>query len=297
MSTPSLPAASSTATSACSRRSKSMRTLNDHRIETDGAARGRDLDQRGGHALHAGHDGLRRVRRRLRRRVHPRADATSTARPCGDELARIGYAGDAPMGGAASARVRRLLRGAHRAGPGARGRRAYRSASSPARWASAGTTSSSTGMDAHAGPTPMALRRDAAARRRARDRGGQPDRARRSAATAAARSAFVQVKPNSRNVIPGFAQLSVDFRHPTAEGLARMDAGARARPRATSRARGGVRDRRRAAGRASPPCAFDAGCVGLVRDAARRLGLPHMDIVSGAGHDAVHVARGRRRRR
>ena len=35
---------------------------------------------------------------------------------------------------------------------------------------------------------------------------------------------------------------------------------------------------------------FDAGCVGLVRDAARRLGLLHMDIVSGAGHDAVHVA-------
>ena len=41
---------------------------------------------------------------------------------------------------------------------------------------------------------------------------------------------------------------------------------------------------------AFPPCVFDAGCVALVRDAALHLGLPHMDIVSGAGHDAVHVA-------
>jgi len=35
---------------------------------------------------------------------------------------------------------------------------------------------------------------------------------------------------------------------------------------------------------------FDPACVGLVRDAAARLGLSAMEIVSGAGHDAVHVA-------
>jgi N-carbamoyl-L-amino-acid hydrolase len=38
------------------------------------------------------------------------------------------------------------------------------------------------------------------------------------------------------------------------------------------------------------PCVFDKVCVALVRDAAQGLSLPHMDIVSGAGHDAVHVA-------
>jgi N-carbamoyl-L-amino-acid hydrolase len=39
------------------------------------------------------------------------------------------------------------------------------------------------------------------------------------------------------------------------------------------------------------PPALDAGCVALVRDAAARLGLPAREIISGAGHDAVYVAR------
>src|SRR4029078_12240914 len=40
-----------------------------------------------------------------------------------------------------------------------------------------------------------------------------------------------------------------------------------------------------------PPTPFDAAFVGAVRDAAARLGFPHMDIISGAGHDAVYMAR------
>jgi len=40
-----------------------------------------------------------------------------------------------------------------------------------------------------------------------------------------------------------------------------------------------------------PPCHFDPASVGAVRDAAQALGYPHRDIVSGAGHDAVYVAR------
>jgi len=40
-----------------------------------------------------------------------------------------------------------------------------------------------------------------------------------------------------------------------------------------------------------PACDFDTGCVSAVRDAAQTLGLSHMDIVSGAGHDAIYMAR------
>jgi N-carbamoyl-L-amino-acid hydrolase len=40
-----------------------------------------------------------------------------------------------------------------------------------------------------------------------------------------------------------------------------------------------------------PPLAFDAGLVGAVRNSMKQLGYPHMDIVSGAGHDACYVAR------
>ena len=40
-----------------------------------------------------------------------------------------------------------------------------------------------------------------------------------------------------------------------------------------------------------PPCRFDAQCVAAVREGARKGGYPSLDIVSGAGHDAVYVAR------
>jgi len=40
-----------------------------------------------------------------------------------------------------------------------------------------------------------------------------------------------------------------------------------------------------------PPQPFDSELVGLVREAAAKAGLSHQEIVSGAGHDAVYVAR------
>jgi N-carbamoyl-L-amino-acid hydrolase len=40
-----------------------------------------------------------------------------------------------------------------------------------------------------------------------------------------------------------------------------------------------------------PPTPFDKRMVGAVREAAAAQNLPHQDIVSGAGHDAVYMAR------
>ena len=39
------------------------------------------------------------------------------------------------------------------------------------------------------------------------------------------------------------------------------------------------------------PIPFAPRCIDAVREAAQALGLSHMDIVSGAGHDACYVAR------
>ena len=39
------------------------------------------------------------------------------------------------------------------------------------------------------------------------------------------------------------------------------------------------------------PVTFDEGCVTAVRNAAERLGYSHMDIISGAGHDACWINR------
>ena len=40
-----------------------------------------------------------------------------------------------------------------------------------------------------------------------------------------------------------------------------------------------------------PPKPFDAACVDAVRKAAKRLGYSAREITSGAGHDAVYMAR------
>jgi N-carbamoyl-L-amino-acid hydrolase len=43
-------------------------------------------------------------------------------------------------------------------------------------------------------------------------------------------------------------------------------------------------------GQFDPPT-FDEGCVAAVRGAAERLGYSHMNLVSGAGHDACWINR------
>ena len=145
-----------------------------------------------------------------------------------------------------------------------------------------------TGMEAHAGPTPMNLRRDAlqaalplmqAADRIARD----------EAPHARATVGQVLVHPNSRNTIPGRVAFSVDFRHTDDAGLARMDAALRA-------AAAAVESRGRIEVTVTPvvdfpPAPFAGQLVSRVREAARVLGLPQRELVSGAGHDAVYVAR------
>lgn len=145
-----------------------------------------------------------------------------------------------------------------------------------------------TGQEAHAGPTPMRLRRDALQ--------AATGLMQEVVATALAEQpdgrgtvGYVQVYPNSRNVIPGKVVFTVDFRHADDEGLSRMDARLRAACAAVQ-----------AEGRVSvdvqqtvyyPPAHFAPELVAAVRHGAERAGLPHMDIVSGAGHDAVYVAR------
>ena len=145
-----------------------------------------------------------------------------------------------------------------------------------------------TGMEAHAGPTPMATRRDAlvGASRIVEtvNRMGhefQPD--------ACATVGMMQVRPNSRNVIPGEVFLTVDLRHPDDERLAAMDATLRAE--AARIAEGGALDLDLKQILEFPATPFEASCIAAVRDGADRFGYSHRDIVSGAGHDAVYVAK------
>ncbi|HYU11393.1 MAG TPA: M20/M25/M40 family metallo-hydrolase, partial [Stellaceae bacterium] len=100
---------------------------------------------------------------------------------------------------------------------------------------------------------------------------------------------FVQVSPNSRNTIPGRVFFTVDFRHPQDDVLSAMDAELRAacdEAAATQSLEVAVEEFWY-----FPPTPFDRQLVGRVRDSAAAQGYPHQDIISGAGHDAVYMAR------
>jgi len=144
------------------------------------------------------------------------------------------------------------------------------------------------GVESHAGPTPMARRKDAlvgAARLveavHRIGHGYQP--------SACATCGMIDVYPGSRNVIPGRSWVTVDLRHPDATRLEGMG-----------------RDVERAAEDIAaslgltvafekvfsfPVTDFAPHSVAAVRKAAGDLGLSHCDIVSGAGHDAVYMQR------
>ncbi len=145
-----------------------------------------------------------------------------------------------------------------------------------------------TGMEAHAGPTPMALRRDAL-QVSTRIMQEVIEIANRYPPYGRGTVGFVQVHPNSRNVIPGRVKFSVDLRNVDAERLDRMDAELRAYLAQVQQETGLSIELTEVSH--FPPCPFDAGCVDAVQRAAERLGYSHMDAVSGAGHDAVYVAR------
>jgi N-carbamoyl-L-amino-acid hydrolase len=202
----------------------------------------------------------------------------------GAELARIGFAGPEPavgrkVGAYFEAHIEQgpILEAARR--PigvviGAQGQRWYEI--------------TVTGEEAHAGTTPLPRRRDAllgAARMiDAVNRIGQAH-----APDARATVGFVRVSPNSRNTIPGHVFFTVDFRHPEDAVLTQMDAELRsacAELAAAARVEAAVEEFWY-----FPPTPFDPAEVGAVRAAAAAQSYPHQDIISGAGHDAVYMAR------
>ncbi len=145
-----------------------------------------------------------------------------------------------------------------------------------------------TGQEAHAGPTPMALRRDAlqVATQLMQE---VVACAHRHGPHGRGTVGMVQVHPNSRNVIPGRVKFSIDLRNADDALCAAMDADIRAVAAALAE-RSGL-----AIGLQTvshyPAQAFDGACVAAVTQAAQALGLSHMPCVSGAGHDAVYMAR------
>ncbi|GGE25234.1 N-carbamoyl-L-amino-acid hydrolase [Gemmobacter megaterium] len=145
-----------------------------------------------------------------------------------------------------------------------------------------------TGKDAHTGSTPMAMRVNAGlGMARVTERVHQIAMSHQPDAVGAI--GHVQVFPNSRNVIPGKVVFTVDIRTPHQAKLDAMRAEVERAAHAVA-AELGLGCEIEAVGHFDP-VTFDPGLVQVVRGAAERLGYSHMDIVSGAGHDACWINR------
>ena len=145
-----------------------------------------------------------------------------------------------------------------------------------------------TGMEAHAGPTPMALRKDAlqvatqlmqevvasALRHGPHGRGTV---------------GMVQVHPNSRNVIPGRVTFSMDMRNAT-DALVDQQVAEVKTLAAKLQADTGMRIDI-VQGSSYAAIGFHGECIEAVAGASQKLGYSSMPVVSGAGHDAIYMAR------
>ena len=143
-----------------------------------------------------------------------------------------------------------------------------------------------TGKDAHTGSTPMPMRKNAGlAMARVLDR--VEAIALSYAPHAVGAAGHIDVYPNSRNVIPGKVVFTIDFRSPDLTVITDMEARLRTEAQAICEAMGMDIEFEKVGG--FDPVAFDATCVQAVRRAAERLGYNHMDLISGAGHDACWI--------
>lgn len=201
----------------------------------------------------------------------------------GDELAAIGYLGEAPVTGRAA---HAYLEGHIEQGPileetgrqvgiveGAMGVNAYEVVLS--------------GMEAHTGSTPIERRRDALLGA-SRIILAVNELARRYEPNGRATVAQMRITPNVRSVIAGRVVITSDCRHKSPEALERMTAELNA-VFDTEAHRCGL-DLESHLYWSTPACRFDKGCVDALVQAAEALGYSHEMMYTGAGHDAVPVS-------
>ena len=145
-----------------------------------------------------------------------------------------------------------------------------------------------TGKESHTGSTPMPMRRNAGlGMARILELVDEIAWSHKPHAVGAA--GHIDIYPNSRNVIPGKAVFTVDFRSPDLAVIKDMEQRLAEGARKICDEMGLGVEFEKVGG--FDPVKFDENCVRAVRDAAERLGYSHRNIVSGAGHDACWISR------
>lgn len=200
-----------------------------------------------------------------------------------EALQRTGYAGERPLGGAVDAYFEAHIEQGPILEDNAKSIGVV-TGGQAIRWLDVRVE----GMAAHAGTTPMPLRKDAlygVARMIQAIEGLAADFAPEGLTTVGELS----INKSSRNTIPGLVNFTVDLRHHRDDAIAAMEQQVRARLQAIADGRGlnlTINPHW-----ISPATPFDAECVAAVQEAVDALGYAQQSIVSGAGHDAIHLAR------
>ena len=142
------------------------------------------------------------------------------------------------------------------------------------------------GIESHTGSTPMPMRKNAGlGMARVLELVDEIAWSHKPHAVGAA--GHIDISPNSRNVIPGKAVFTIDFRSPDLAVITDMEVRLEDGARKICTEMGLEVSFEKVGG--FDPVKFDEACVGAVRTAAERLGYSHMDLISGAGHDACWI--------
>ncbi|MEM6577018.1 MAG: Zn-dependent hydrolase [Pseudomonadota bacterium] len=212
--------------------------------------------------------------------AYEREDAAGKS--VGDELRRIGWQGDEPVG---ARRMHAFFELHIEQGPILEAEGVdigVVTHGQGVRWIECTVT----GTESHTGTTPMPMRRNAGLAL-AQITEMVHDIAMAHEPKAVGAIGHIDVYPNSRNIIAGKAVFTADLRSPDPEILQNMVDEFGARAPKICEALGCSFDSQLVGD--FDPLAFDPGFVGLVREAAHGLGYSHMDIISGAGHDACWI--------
>ena len=201
----------------------------------------------------------------------------------GDELKRIAYAGDTPIGGRS---IGAYFEAHIEQGPILENQKktiGVVTKGQGQRWYDLTIF----GQESHAGTTPMHLRKDAlvAAAKMIEDVQGiaathGPD--------ACGTVGFAQVYPNSRNTIAGSVKLSIDLRHPEDTTLTTLDIALKSACETLKRDY--AINYELDPYWYYPPIPFDKDCIAAIQEAADTCSYSSMPIFSGAGHDACYLA-------
>lgn len=144
-----------------------------------------------------------------------------------------------------------------------------------------------TGESDHAGPTPLPMRRDALYAA-ARVVTGVREIASRLGEGAVGTVGRLAPEPNIINIIPGRVQMSIDLRHPRAQGLRTGDDALRALIDEVARAERVEANLDRFW--LSEPTPFAPDILALAEASCREHGYSATRITSAAGHDAKYMA-------